>query len=68
MEIMASLMGGLIFSGIGLVAFGRGRKNGNASAMVIGAALMVYPYLVPNAAAVYVIGTVLVGALFIFRD
>ena len=64
---MASLLGGLIFSSIGLIAFGRGRKNGNTAAMIIGAALIVYPYVVPNTFLIYAIGIGLTAALYIFR-
>ena len=64
---MAALFGGIIFSAIGLWAFGQGRKNGTTSAMVIGAALMVYPYLVPNVFLIYAIGIGLTAALYIFR-
>ena len=60
-------MGGLIFSGIGLVAFGYGRKNGNTAAMIIGTALIIYPYLVPNTFLVYAVGIGLTVALCFFR-
>ena len=66
--IIARLLGGLLFSTIGLVAFRHGRSRGGMRAIGIGAALMVYPYFVPNAIALYVIGTALVAGLFIFRD
>ena len=51
-----------------MVAFGYGRRQGGVRAMGIGAALMVYPYFMPNAAALYLVGAALVAALFIFRD
>ena len=64
----AELFGGLLFSGIGLIAFGYGRRRGSMKTMGIGAALMVYPYFISNATALCVVGVVLVAALFVFRD
>ena len=64
----AVLFGGLLFSGIGLAALGYGRKRGSTRAMVIGGALMAYPYFVSNTVVLYVLGVALVIALFLFRD
>ena len=65
---MAGLLGGLLFSGIGLIAFKYGRSQSGPRAMCIGAALMVYPYFMPNAGVLCAVGAALVAALFIFRD
>lgn len=65
---MAGLLGGLLFSGIGFIAFQYGRRQGGMRAMGIGAALMVYPYFIPNTAALYAVGVALVAALAVFRD
>ncbi len=65
---MAGLLGGLLFSGIGLIALRYGRSKGSSKAMVIGAVLLVYPYFIANATVLYLIGAALVAALFFFRD
>ena len=61
----ANLIGNVIFSGIGFVAFMYGKKQGRFHAMALGGILMVYPYFVPNTIAVYAIGVVLTLALFV---
>lgn len=65
---MAGLLGGLLFSGIGLIALNYGRRQGSIKAMGIGAALMVYPYFISNTGALYIVGAALVAALVIFRN
>ncbi len=65
---MAGLLGGLLFSGIGLIALRYGRSQGSIRAMCIGVALMAYPYFMPNTAALYIVGAVFLAALFVFRD
>jgi len=62
----ANLIGGLLFGGIGFVAFVYGKKQTNLKALLIGIILMVYPYFVSNVILLYVIGTVLTVCLFIF--
>lgn len=58
----------MLFSGIGLIALRYGRCHGGMKAMGIGVALMVFPYVMPNTGALYLVGAVLVAALFVFRD
>ncbi len=65
---MSGILGGLIFSSLGLIALKYGRSRGGPRAMVIGAALIVYPYFMPNTGALYVVGIGLVAAFFLFRD
>jgi len=64
----ANLIGGILFSMIGMAALGYGKKQGSFKPMLIGAILLVYPYFVSNTIALYVIGAVLTAALFIFKD
>jgi hypothetical protein len=64
----AILIGGLIFSGIGFVAFTYGRKQGLLKTSIIGVVLMLYPYFVGDAVWLYVIGLLLTVCLFIFKD
>ena len=65
---MMNLLGGLIFSTIGLVMLGQGKRNSNATKMVIGAVMIVYPYFVSNAVWMFGIGGALAAALIIFRE
>ena len=68
MEInTANLIGGIIFGGIGFAAFVYGKKQGSAKPLIIGIALMVYPYFVPNPWVLYGVGAALTAALFLFR-
>jgi len=64
----ANLIGGLLFSSIGLVAFAYGKKTSALKPMLIGASLIGYSYFVANTVLLYIIGAALTAALFIFRD
>ncbi len=64
----ANLIGGIIFSSIGFVAFVYGKKMAYWRCMTIGMVLMGYSYVIPDTRAVYLIGAALTAALFIFRD
>ena len=65
---MVNLIGGFLFSGIGFVAFMYGKGQPNLRLMLLGAALMVYPYFVGNTALMYAIGTALTAAVFLFLN
>ena len=56
-----------IFGAIGFVAFAYGKKNAFWLPMIIGLALMVYPYFFSGALAIYLIGIVLTAALYFWR-
>lgn len=58
----------VLFGLIGMAAFGYGRKQMNMKAMVIGAVLMGYPYLVSDLVALWTIGAGLTFYLLFFRD
>lgn len=64
----SELLGGLLFSGIGFVAFTYGRKMGQWKPALIGVLLMCYPYLVPGTVWLYGLGAALTAALFYFRE
>ena len=64
----ASLFGSLLFSTIGMVALGYGKRNGSANPMMFGAALMLYPYFVTQTWLLYGIGTVLTGLMVWLRE
>ena len=62
------LMGGVIFSAIGMAASAYGKRMGLWKPIALGIALMVYPYFVDDTWWLYGIGVVLTAALFYFRD
>jgi len=57
----------MIFGAIGFVAFVYGKKNAFWPPMIIGLALMMYPYFFSGALAIYLIGIVLTAALYFWR-
>jgi predicted phage tail protein len=63
-----NLLAGIIFSSIGLGATIYGKKMGLWKTMVIGIALMAYPYFTADAVLTTLIGLALTAALFAFRD
>ena len=44
----SSLMAGIVFSGVGFVAWRMGRRRDDARRMLLGVALMGYPFVVPD--------------------
>lgn len=66
--MVANLIGGLLFGTIGLIAFIYGKRQSRFKTLGIGIALMAYPYFISDTAGVYLVGVVLVAALFIFHD
>jgi len=64
----ASLLGSLLFGAIGFAAFMYGKKMTLWKPMVIGLALMAYPYLVTETWLLYGTGFALCLGLFVFRD
>ena len=60
-----NLIGGIIFSTIGLVSLIYGKKQSDIKAMIVGMILITYPYFITNTAALYVIGVILTAVLFI---
>jgi hypothetical protein len=64
----ANLVGGLLFGSIGFVAFVYGKRMHVWKPMLLGIALMAYPYFVENDIALFAIGAVGTAALFLFRD
>jgi len=68
MPTPAVLFAAILFGLIGLAAFTIGRKNALWGPMVIGLALMVFPYFVSGTAWTYAIGALLCGALYFWRQ
>jgi len=59
---------GLVFSGIGFVAYRYGRRMELVPPIVIGLALMIYPILVSDVLWLTLIGVSLSAALWLFRE
>lgn len=68
MPTPAALFGMIVFGGVGFAAFVYGKKSGSAKPIIIGIALMAYPYFVESAWLIFLIGALLTAALFLFRD
>ena len=64
----ANLIGGLIFGSIGFVAFIYGKRMHVWKPMLLGLALMAYPYFVENDVALFAIGILGTIGLFLFRE
>ena len=64
----SNLVGGLLFSTIGFVAFSYGKKRSELKMMGLGGCLMVYTFFVPNALWTWLVGLGLTTALWFFRD
>ena len=64
----SNLIGGGLFGIIGFSAFIYGKKGKSAKLMIIGLALMIYPYFFPNTVLLYLVGTALTAALYFWRD
>jgi len=64
----ANLIGSLLFSSVGFVAFIYGKKQSLWKTMVLGIILMAYPYFVWNLWLMYGMGAALTAAIFIIRE
>ncbi len=65
---MANLVGNLLFSSIGFVAFVYGKKQSLWKIMFTGLGLMIFPYFIAETVAMYAAGTVGTALLFLLRD
>jgi hypothetical protein len=64
----ANLIGNLLFSSVGFIAFIYGKRMNLWKLMLCGLALMVYPYFIGETVMLYVIGAAGTLALFFLRD
>ena len=64
----ANLIGGCVFGSIGFVAFLYGKRMNLWRPMLIGIALMVYPYFISNDIALYAAGVVGSASLWFMRS
>jgi len=60
-----SLLASLLVGSIGMGLFVYGKRQRRAPHLVIGIVLMVFPYLVPGVALMFVIAAALVGLLWL---
>ncbi len=65
---LANIIGNLLFSSIGFVAFVYGKKQSVWSTMFLGLALMIFPYFIGNTAALFATGIAGTGLLFFWRS
>lgn len=61
-----SLIAGLVFGIVGLYVFRRGRKESSMRLVMLGLALMIYPYFVDGATLNWVVGFLLSGASYYY--
>jgi Na+/glutamate symporter len=54
----------IVFSAVGLAAFRRGKREGNMICLLLGVALLVYPYFVEGLALNALIGAALSAAVW----
>ena len=64
----AALLGSILFGAIGFGAFVYGKKMVLYKPMVIGIALMAFPYFVSITWLMYAVGCTLCLGLYLFRD
>lgn len=63
-----NIIGNLLFSGIGYIAYSYGKKMDKTRVMIQGGVLMAYSYLVPDTLWLYVIGTALTAWVWATRN
>lgn len=64
----AKIFACIIFGAIGFAAFVYGKKNNFLRPMIIGIALMAYPYFFSGTLGLYLIGLALTAALYFWRE
>ncbi len=63
-----NIAAGLVFSGIGFVAFTFGKKTGQFKLMALGGVLMVFSYFTPSTALTCLVGAALTAGLYYARE
>jgi hypothetical protein len=64
----AKIFAYIIFGAIGFAVFVYGKKNQFFRPMIIGVALMVYPYFISGTFFLYLAGIALTAALYFWRE
>ena len=59
-----AIIGSLVFSGVGFVAFSYGKKTHNFRLLAMGGVLMIFPYFVGDTTLMWLVGAVLSGSLY----
>ena len=67
MPTPSSIFAAIFFGAVGMGAFVHGKRSGLAKPMIIGVALMVYPYFVSETWVFFSIGALLCFLLYLFR-
>jgi len=62
------LFAAILFGAIGMGAFVFGKKSAKMKPMIVGIALMGYPYFISQTWLLYLVGVLLTGSLFVWRD
>ncbi len=63
----AELLWGVLFSSIGIGYFIYGRRQGKTIPLLSGVVLMVYPYFMPNVAALVIVGAIFSAIPYFLR-
>ena len=64
----AKIFAYIIFGAIGFAVFVYGKKNKFLRPMIIGIALMAYPYFFSGTLVIYLVGIALIAALYFWRE
>ena len=64
----ANLFASVFFSLVGFTALRYGKKQGMRVPIVVGIALMVYPYFISQTWLMYLIGLALCASMFVIRS
>ncbi len=64
----ANLFAGLLFSSIGFIGFAYGKKMSLWKPLLLGIALMAYPYFIESTALICGLGVLGTAGLFFLRD
>lgn len=68
MPSAANLFAAIFFSAVGFAAFIYGKKTVNWKPIVLGIALMAYPYFIEQTWLLYAMGSALCAALYYWRN
>lgn len=63
-----NIVGNLVFSSIGFVAFAYGKKTMQFRVMAMGGALMAFPYFISDTMMMWLVGAGLTAVLFFIRE